>query len=230
MSAASRHNGCHDTVEADRRPRVRPRPGAPPDGRYPGGELLSERAVATELGLSNTPVREAFLRLQAEGFLRLYPKRGALVVPVTPGEAHAVLQARLLMELFALDASRRAVRRRCARPPRRCRRPRTTHRTAPRPGWRWTSPAPSTPSSCGPVATPSWRGSTRTLGPADPHRGGLDGGPRPCCRRPRRARRHHRGYPPRRRHRRPRTLTRHVAAVLHRIGLAGGSALLPPVA
>ncbi len=74
------------------------------DGRYPGGELLSERGVATELGLSNTPVREAFLRLQAEGFLRLYPKRGALVVPVTPGEAHAVLQARLLMELFALDA------------------------------------------------------------------------------------------------------------------------------
>ncbi|MFE6687618.1 GntR family transcriptional regulator [Streptomyces sp. NPDC057743] len=74
------------------------------DGRYPGGELLSERGVATELGLSNTPVREAFLRLQAEGFLRLYPKRGALVVPVTPSEAHAVLQARLLMELFALDA------------------------------------------------------------------------------------------------------------------------------
>ncbi|MBH1934332.1 GntR family transcriptional regulator [Streptomyces sp. AV19] len=74
------------------------------DGRYAGGELLSERGVATELGLSSTPVREAFLRLQAEGFLRLYPKRGALVVPVTPGEAHSVLQARLLMELFALDS------------------------------------------------------------------------------------------------------------------------------
>ncbi|WP_372405715.1 GntR family transcriptional regulator [Streptomyces luteireticuli] len=74
------------------------------DGRYPGGELLSERGVATELGLSSTPVREAFLRLQAEGFLRLYPKRGALVVPVAPDEAHSVLQARLLMELFALDS------------------------------------------------------------------------------------------------------------------------------
>ncbi|MFC5720472.1 GntR family transcriptional regulator [Streptomyces gamaensis] len=74
------------------------------DGRYPGGELLSEGAVATELGLSRTPVREAFLRLQAEGFLRLYPKRGALVVPVSPGEARSVLQARLLLELFALDS------------------------------------------------------------------------------------------------------------------------------
>jgi DNA-binding GntR family transcriptional regulator len=74
------------------------------DGAYPGGELLSEGSVAAALGISRTPVREAFLRLEAQGFLRLYPKRGAMVVPVTPGEAAAVLQARLLMELFALDS------------------------------------------------------------------------------------------------------------------------------
>jgi DNA-binding GntR family transcriptional regulator len=74
------------------------------DGAYPGGELLSEGSVAAELGISRTPVREAFLRLEAQGFLRLYPKRGAMVVPVTPGEATAVLQARLLMEAFALDS------------------------------------------------------------------------------------------------------------------------------
>ncbi|WP_223286039.1 GntR family transcriptional regulator [Kocuria atrinae] len=41
------------------------------------GELLSEGIVADELGVSRTPVREAFLRLQAEGLMRLYPKRGA---------------------------------------------------------------------------------------------------------------------------------------------------------
>ncbi|MFF7472312.1 GntR family transcriptional regulator [Streptomyces sp. NPDC008092] len=74
------------------------------DGDLAGGELLSEGVVAAELGVSRTPVREAFLRLEAQGFLRLYPKRGAMVVPVTPGEALAVLQARLLMELFALDS------------------------------------------------------------------------------------------------------------------------------
>ncbi|GAA4957139.1 GntR family transcriptional regulator [Yinghuangia aomiensis] len=74
------------------------------DGAYAGGELLSEGAIAAALGVSRTPVREAFLRLEAQGFLRLYPKRGALVVPVTPGEATAVLQARLLMELFAVDS------------------------------------------------------------------------------------------------------------------------------
>ncbi|GGV76167.1 putative transcriptional regulator, GntR family protein [Streptomyces thermoviolaceus subsp. thermoviolaceus] len=74
------------------------------DGVYTSGDLLSEGTVAADLGISRTPVREAFQRLQNEGFLRVYPKRGAVVVPVGPEDAHGVLQARLLLELFALDA------------------------------------------------------------------------------------------------------------------------------
>ena len=53
--------------------------------------------------MSRTPVREAFLRLQSEGLLRLYPKRGALVVPVSVGEVEAVMETRMLVERFALD-------------------------------------------------------------------------------------------------------------------------------
>jgi DNA-binding GntR family transcriptional regulator len=48
-------------------------------------------------------VREAFLRLEGEGLLRLYPKRGALVVPVSVGEVEAVIETRMLVERFALD-------------------------------------------------------------------------------------------------------------------------------
>ncbi|WP_246868571.1 GntR family transcriptional regulator [Saccharopolyspora sp. ASAGF58] len=73
------------------------------DGSYPDGDLLSEGEVANALQMSRTPVREAFLRLQTEGFLRLYPKRGALVVPVTPTEARAVVEARLALETFAIE-------------------------------------------------------------------------------------------------------------------------------
>ena len=73
-------------------------------GAFPGGELISEGEVASVLGMSRTPVREAFLQLEAAGLLRLYPKRGALVVPVSPGEVRAVLEARLLMEDFAAGA------------------------------------------------------------------------------------------------------------------------------
>lgn len=70
-------------------------------GAFPGGELISEGEVASALGMSRTPVREAFLRLEAEGLLRLYPQRGALVVPASSEEARAVLEARLILEQFA---------------------------------------------------------------------------------------------------------------------------------
>ena len=73
------------------------------DGRFPDGHLLSEGEIAEALSMSRTPVREAFLRLQTEGFLRLYPKRGALVVPVSPVEARAVVEARMALETFAID-------------------------------------------------------------------------------------------------------------------------------
>jgi DNA-binding GntR family transcriptional regulator len=70
-------------------------------GAFPGGELISEGDVAAALGMSRTPVREAFLRLEADGLLRLYPQRGALVVPVSPDEVRAVIEARLVLEQFA---------------------------------------------------------------------------------------------------------------------------------
>jgi DNA-binding GntR family transcriptional regulator len=70
---------------------------------FPGGSLISEGEVADALGLSRTPVREAFLRLEADGLLRLYPQRGALVVAVSPQEVRAVMEARLVVEQFAGD-------------------------------------------------------------------------------------------------------------------------------
>jgi DNA-binding GntR family transcriptional regulator len=68
------------------------------EGIYPGGEMLSEGDVARELDMSRTPVREAFLLLEAEGLMRLYPKRGALIVPVSAEEINEVLETRLIIE------------------------------------------------------------------------------------------------------------------------------------
>lgn len=73
-------------------------------GAFPGGELISEGEVAAALGMSRTPVREAFLQLEVAGLLRLYPQRGALVVPVSPEEVRAVMEARLVFEEFAAGA------------------------------------------------------------------------------------------------------------------------------
>src|ERR671922_2199479 len=73
------------------------------DGTYPGGSLITEGEISEAVGVSRTPVREAFLRLQAEGLLRLYPKRGALVVPVSPGEINDVMETRGMIERFAVE-------------------------------------------------------------------------------------------------------------------------------
>ena len=71
------------------------------DRVYPGGELLTEGELATAVGVSRTPVREALLRLEESGLVKLYPKRGALVQPVLPQEIDDVLEARELIETHA---------------------------------------------------------------------------------------------------------------------------------
>ena len=85
------------------------------EGDIAESEMLSEAVIASELGMSRTPMREAFLRLEVEGFLKLYPKRGALVVPISPREIREVYEARLLVDahsarhICALPAAERAV-------------------------------------------------------------------------------------------------------------------------
>ncbi|NUV61530.1 GntR family transcriptional regulator [Streptomyces sp. CAI-85] len=71
------------------------------DRRYEGGVLLTEGELAEAVGVSRTPVREALLRLEAEGLIRLYPKKGALVLPVSAQEIADVVETRLLVEEHA---------------------------------------------------------------------------------------------------------------------------------
>lgn len=72
------------------------------EGELPAGDMITEGQVSADLSVSRTPIREAFLRLEAEGWLRLYPKRGALVVPVQPNEMEQVFEARQLIETHAV--------------------------------------------------------------------------------------------------------------------------------
>ncbi len=72
------------------------------DGSLADGTLLSEGAVADAVGISRTPVREAFLALASEGLLELYPKRGALVVPLTSTDVSDLFETRTLIEAHCL--------------------------------------------------------------------------------------------------------------------------------
>jgi DNA-binding GntR family transcriptional regulator len=64
-------------------------------------EFLAEEAVGKALGLSRTPVREAFLRLEAEGFIQLVPRKGALIRAITEREIRDVMEVRLVAETWA---------------------------------------------------------------------------------------------------------------------------------
>ncbi len=71
-------------------------------GSVPAGTLLTEGEVAEAIGMSRTPVREAFLRLNTEGLLELYPKRGAVVTAPTQAEIEQLLQVRAMFEKSAV--------------------------------------------------------------------------------------------------------------------------------
>jgi DNA-binding GntR family transcriptional regulator len=73
------------------------------DRSYEGGTLLTEGGLADAVGVSRTPVREALLRLEAEGLIKLYPKKGALVLPVSAQEIGDVVETRLLVEQHAVS-------------------------------------------------------------------------------------------------------------------------------
>ena len=45
-------------------------------GRFQPGEKLNERQLASELGVSTTPIKEALQRLQVDGLVRIEPRRG----------------------------------------------------------------------------------------------------------------------------------------------------------
>ncbi|GAA3089140.1 DNA-binding GntR family transcriptional regulator [Kribbella aluminosa] len=65
------------------------------------GTFINEQAVATEVGISRTPVREALLMLAAEDLVQLVPHRGAFVAPVPGREIAEMMQARGVIECWA---------------------------------------------------------------------------------------------------------------------------------
>lgn len=68
------------------------------------GALITEGEQSAELGVSRTPVREAFLRLAAEGLLRLYPKKGAVVTAEDGAATRQLLEARVMLESESVRA------------------------------------------------------------------------------------------------------------------------------
>jgi DNA-binding GntR family transcriptional regulator len=78
-------------------------------GEFELGEALSETTVAARLGVSKTPIREAFLRLKTEGLVEIQPQRGTFVFQMSAAEVVSLSELREVLETAAV---RLAIKRR----------------------------------------------------------------------------------------------------------------------
>lgn len=67
-------------------------------GKYKEHEELREVAIGEELGVSRTPVREAFRQLELEGLIQIIPNKGAYVTGIMPKDVRDIYMMRSLLE------------------------------------------------------------------------------------------------------------------------------------
>lgn len=70
-------------------------------GRLTAGARLNERLLTAQLGLSRTPLREAFKVLATEGLVELLPNRGAIVSQMNPARLSETLAVMGALEALA---------------------------------------------------------------------------------------------------------------------------------
>lgn len=69
--------------------------------RLPPGEYVNEAAISTRLLLGRTPVNHAFHRLMHEGLVRIVPRKGVIVQPLSMEEAADLIVVRRVNEPLA---------------------------------------------------------------------------------------------------------------------------------
>ena len=67
-------------------------------GKYKDHEELKEVAIGEELGVSRTPVREAFRQLELEGLIQIIPNRGAYVTGISAKDVQDIYMIRSRLE------------------------------------------------------------------------------------------------------------------------------------
>jgi DNA-binding GntR family transcriptional regulator len=68
---------------------------------FPCGERLNIAAIAKDLNVSNTPVREAISRLEKVGLVKIIPYRGPFVRSLSRSETAEVYDVRISLEVLA---------------------------------------------------------------------------------------------------------------------------------
>jgi DNA-binding GntR family transcriptional regulator len=89
-----RHLSLRDQVLVELRRRI-------VDAQYLPGERLTEERLAADFGVSRNPVREALRVVEAEGFVEVQPRRGAVVATPDGETMRDLFAVRALVEPLA---------------------------------------------------------------------------------------------------------------------------------
>ena len=73
--------------------------------QLPAGRSVGEAALASELGVSRTPIREALLGLESGGLVQAEPGRGFIVQPLNAAEARQIYPIIAGLERLAVEKS-----------------------------------------------------------------------------------------------------------------------------
>jgi len=74
-------------------------------GELKSGVRLIESELTKSLGISRSPIREAFRILESEGFLRVVPNKGASVAEFKEKDLHEIYELRALLESHGIRLS-----------------------------------------------------------------------------------------------------------------------------
>jgi DNA-binding GntR family transcriptional regulator len=67
-------------------------------GELAAGQSLGQEDIASRIGTSRVPLREALQRLEAEGLVMLRPRRGYVVTSLDPQEIKDIFEIRMILE------------------------------------------------------------------------------------------------------------------------------------
>lgn len=67
-------------------------------GAFRAGQSLGQEEIASQIGTSRVPLREALQRLEAEGLVVLRPRRGYIVTSLDPDDIQDIFDIRMMLE------------------------------------------------------------------------------------------------------------------------------------
>ncbi|OYP57948.1 GntR family transcriptional regulator, partial [Lachnotalea glycerini] len=70
---------------------------------YTPNMVLSEEKLREEIAASRTPIRDALSRLESENLVKILPKKGIIVSPLSIRDINMIHEARILIEPFAIN-------------------------------------------------------------------------------------------------------------------------------